>query len=157
MKFLYCKFLIFCMVLSNQRTPYSIMYVWAAFEAKSPPTRHDLVTLISNYTLYTRLFHDFWPWFEPWSQSFLMPRNDNELNLSKGLLLFLLKFDWNLGSICLQKYWFEIHGHQGRRIKLIKETKDGVRCHLTKKYNNKNLKPVRWKWKICLNWEVSKY
>jgi hypothetical protein len=49
------------MVLSNQRTPYSIMYVWAAFEAKLPPIRHDLVTLISNYTLYTRLFHDFWP------------------------------------------------------------------------------------------------
>ena len=40
------------MVLSNQRTPYSIMYVWAAFEAKSPPTRQDLATLISNYTLY---------------------------------------------------------------------------------------------------------
>ena len=34
------------MVLSDQRTPYSIMYVWAAFEAKSPPTRQDLVTLI---------------------------------------------------------------------------------------------------------------
>ena len=33
------------MVLSDQRTPYSIMYVWAAFEAKSP-TRQDLVTLI---------------------------------------------------------------------------------------------------------------
>jgi hypothetical protein len=45
--------LIFCMVLSNQRTPYSIMYVWAAFEAKSPPTRQDLATLISNYTLYS--------------------------------------------------------------------------------------------------------
>jgi hypothetical protein len=44
--------LIFCMVLSDQRTPYSIMYVWAAFEAKSPPTRQDLVTLINNYTLY---------------------------------------------------------------------------------------------------------
>ena len=29
------------MVLSDQRTPYSIMYVWAAFEAKSPPTRQD--------------------------------------------------------------------------------------------------------------------
>jgi hypothetical protein len=43
--------LIFCMVLSNQRTPYSIMYVWAAFEAKSPPTRQDLATLISNYIL----------------------------------------------------------------------------------------------------------
>ena len=41
------------MVLSDQRTPYSIMYVWAAFEAKSPPTRQDLVTLINNYTLYT--------------------------------------------------------------------------------------------------------
>ena len=52
MKFLYCKFLIFCMVLSDQRTPYSIMYVWAAFEAKSPPTHQDLVTLINNYTLY---------------------------------------------------------------------------------------------------------
>ena len=55
MKFLYCKFLIFCMVLSDQRTPYSIMYVWAAFEAKSPPTRQDLVTLINNYTLYIGL------------------------------------------------------------------------------------------------------
>ena len=40
------------MVLSDQRTPYSIMYVWAAFEAKSPPTQQDLVTLINNYTLY---------------------------------------------------------------------------------------------------------
>ena len=40
------------MVLSDQRTPYNIMYVWAAFEAKSPPTRQDLVTLINNYTLY---------------------------------------------------------------------------------------------------------
>ena len=29
------------------------MYVWAAFEAKSPPTCQDLVTLINNYTLYT--------------------------------------------------------------------------------------------------------
>ena len=28
------------------------MYVWAAFEAKSPPTRQDLATLIDNYTLY---------------------------------------------------------------------------------------------------------
>ena len=37
------------MVLSDQRTPYSIMYVWAAFEAKSPPTRQDLVTLINNF------------------------------------------------------------------------------------------------------------
>ena len=37
------------MVLSDQRTPYSIMYVWAAFEAKSPPTRQDLVTIINNY------------------------------------------------------------------------------------------------------------
>ena len=55
MKFLYCKFLIFSMVLSDQRTPYSIMYVWAAFEAKSPPTRQDLATLISNYTLYPGL------------------------------------------------------------------------------------------------------
>jgi hypothetical protein len=27
------------------------MYVWAAFEAKSPQTRQDLVTLINNYTL----------------------------------------------------------------------------------------------------------
>ena len=51
MKFLYCKFFIFSMVLSDQRTPYSIMYVWAAFEAKSPPTCQDLVTLINNYTL----------------------------------------------------------------------------------------------------------
>jgi hypothetical protein len=51
MKFLYCKFLIFSMVLSDQRTPYSIMYVGAAFDAKSPPTRQDLVTLINNYTL----------------------------------------------------------------------------------------------------------
>jgi hypothetical protein len=34
------------MVLSDQRTPYSIMYVWAVFEAKSPPTRQDLVTLL---------------------------------------------------------------------------------------------------------------
>ena len=41
------------MVLSDQRTPYSIMYVWAAFEAKSPPTRQDVFTLIDNYTLYT--------------------------------------------------------------------------------------------------------
>ena len=54
MKFLYCKFLIFSMVLSDQKTPYSIMYVWAAFEAKSPPTCQDLVTLIDNYTLYAR-------------------------------------------------------------------------------------------------------
>ena len=53
MKFLYCKFLKFSTVLSDQRTPYSIMYVWAAFEAKSPPTPQDLVTLINNYTLYT--------------------------------------------------------------------------------------------------------
>ena len=51
MKFLYCNFFIFSMV---QRTPYSIMYVWAAFEAKSPPTCQDLVTLIDNYTLYAR-------------------------------------------------------------------------------------------------------
>ena len=36
------------MVLSDQRTPYSIMYVWAAFEAKSPPTRQDLVTRPSD-------------------------------------------------------------------------------------------------------------
>ena len=43
------------MVLSDQRTPYSIMYVWAAFEAKSPPTRQDVFTLIDNYTLYTVL------------------------------------------------------------------------------------------------------
>ena len=28
------------------------MYVWAAFEAKSPPTRQDLVTLININTLY---------------------------------------------------------------------------------------------------------
>ena len=54
MKFLYCKFLIFCMVLSDQRTPYSIMYVWAAFEAKSPTNCKDLITLINNYTLYNR-------------------------------------------------------------------------------------------------------
>ena len=54
MKFLYCKFLIFCMVLSDQRTPYSIMYVWAAFEAKSPPTRQDLVTLIPNSSLESK-------------------------------------------------------------------------------------------------------
>ena len=27
------------------------MYVWAAFEAKSPPTRQDLVTLIPNSSL----------------------------------------------------------------------------------------------------------
>ena len=54
MKFLYCKFLIFCMVLSDQRTPYSIMYVWAAFKAKSPPTRQDVFTLINNYTLYSK-------------------------------------------------------------------------------------------------------
>ena len=39
------------MVLSDHRTPYSIMYVWAAFEANSPPTRQDLATLINNYTL----------------------------------------------------------------------------------------------------------
>ena len=52
MTFLHCKFLIFCMVLSGQRTPYSIMYVWAAFKAKSPPPRQDLVTLINDYTLY---------------------------------------------------------------------------------------------------------
>ena len=54
MKFSYCKFLIFSMVISDQRTPSSIMYVWAAFEAKSPPTRQDLVriTLINNHTLY---------------------------------------------------------------------------------------------------------
>ncbi len=31
------------------------MYVWAAFEAKSPPTRQDLATLISNYTLYVEV------------------------------------------------------------------------------------------------------
>ena len=45
MKFLYCKFLIFSMV------PYSIMYVLATFEAKSPPTCQDLVTLIANSSL----------------------------------------------------------------------------------------------------------
>ena len=28
------------------------MYVWVAFETKSPPTRQDLVTLNNNYTLY---------------------------------------------------------------------------------------------------------
>ena len=56
MKFLYCKCLIFSMVFSDQRTPYSIMYVWPAFEAKSPPTRQDLVTLINNYTLYLEAF-----------------------------------------------------------------------------------------------------
>ncbi len=39
------------MVLSDQRTPYSIMYVWAAFQAKLPPTRQDLVTLIPNSSL----------------------------------------------------------------------------------------------------------
>ena len=44
------------MVRSDQRTPYSIMYVWPAFEAKSPPTRQDLVTLINNYTLYLEAF-----------------------------------------------------------------------------------------------------
>ena len=27
------------------------MYVWAAFEAKSPPTRQDLVTLTHNNSL----------------------------------------------------------------------------------------------------------
>jgi hypothetical protein len=27
------------------------MYVWAAFEANSPPTRQDLVTLIPNSSL----------------------------------------------------------------------------------------------------------
>ena len=27
------------------------MYVWAAFEAKSPPTRQDLATLIPNNPL----------------------------------------------------------------------------------------------------------
>ena len=27
------------------------MYVWAAFKAKSPPARQDLVTFINNYTL----------------------------------------------------------------------------------------------------------
>ena len=51
MKFLYCKFLIFCMVLSDQRTPYIIMYVWAAFEAKLPPTCQDLAPLIPNNSL----------------------------------------------------------------------------------------------------------
>ena len=49
MKFLYCKCLIFSM--SDHRTPYIIMYVLAAFEAKSPPTRQDLNTLMNNYTL----------------------------------------------------------------------------------------------------------
>ena len=39
------------MVFSDQRTPYSIIYVWAAFEAKSPPTCQDLVTLIPNSSL----------------------------------------------------------------------------------------------------------
>ena len=34
------------MVLSDQIIPYSMIYVWAAFEAKSPPTGQDLVTLI---------------------------------------------------------------------------------------------------------------
>ena len=62
MKFLYCKFLIFSIVLSDQRTPYSILYVWAAFEAKSPPTRQDLVTLISNYTLYFYRIYYFKDW-----------------------------------------------------------------------------------------------
>ena len=28
------------------------MYVWAAFEAKLPPTCPNLVTLFNNYTLY---------------------------------------------------------------------------------------------------------
>ena len=51
MKFYYCKFLIFCMILSDQRTPCIIMYVWAAFEAKSPQTRQDVFTLFDNYTL----------------------------------------------------------------------------------------------------------
>jgi hypothetical protein len=36
------------MVLSDQRTPYSIMYVWAAFEAKSPPTCQDLIITHCN-------------------------------------------------------------------------------------------------------------
>jgi hypothetical protein len=44
------------MVLSDQR---NVMYVWAAFEAKSPPTRQDLVTLINNYTLYSRVLSQF--------------------------------------------------------------------------------------------------
>ena len=30
------------------------MYVWAAFEAKSPPTRQDLVTLIPNSSLQAK-------------------------------------------------------------------------------------------------------
>ena len=47
------------MVLSDQRTPYSIMYVWAAFEAKSPPTRQDVFTLINNYTLYFLCMNSF--------------------------------------------------------------------------------------------------
>ena len=52
MKFLLCKFLIFSMVLKiKEILIHSIMYVWAAFEAKSPPTRQDLATLIPNNSL----------------------------------------------------------------------------------------------------------
>ena len=34
------------------------MYVWAAFEAKSPPTRQDLATLIPNNSLYLNCIKD---------------------------------------------------------------------------------------------------
>ena len=49
------------MVLYDQSNPYNIMYVWAAFEAKSPPTRQDFVTiaLSSNSYEYIYLFAIF--------------------------------------------------------------------------------------------------
>ena len=35
------------------------MYVWAAFEAKSPPTHQDLVTLMPNSSLeYNTMYFD---------------------------------------------------------------------------------------------------
>ena len=45
MNFLYCKFLIFSMViLKNQRNHYIVIDAGEAFGEKSPPTRYDLAT-----------------------------------------------------------------------------------------------------------------
>ena len=56
------------------------MYVWAAFEAKSPPTLQDLVTIIPNNSLYLSLLTRF---NMPRVHKFAKKTNIYGVNLSK--------------------------------------------------------------------------
>ena len=52
MKFLYCKFLIFCMVLSDQRTPYS-QCMFGAFGQLLKQSHHQLARISSLLLIIT--------------------------------------------------------------------------------------------------------